>query len=449
MDSEDNITNTMDVLQTELDLSMKDIKTIQSKALPAILSYPRSELRKRILVYKLDLEYPKEEIKKMVWKDPRMLRTDSTNVRQILKVLKEELDIGIEDVHSMLGKEILLLTYNAEDNIRPTIQYLKNSEVGTCLGMVERKGISTISVPHHERAQIIQSRLKNLIMGHPKILSSSLERNLKPTVEFFLRDVGLSPYEFGRVIYRRGGSLLEANVERTLKRKVEFLRLELGLEVELEVDDCIAMSSVGGGGIDTMDEPEVEQPKVEAPLPSLSNSSTSHSQNASPTRATLTNTDKKRLLAQMLATNPDILTLSIDNNLKPKFDYLRDTVQFTKEQIRYIMLKRPQLLALSLDRNIIPKIEYFLQERQEVTQKMNVDSYSGGLGMTMEEIREWILLYPQTLAFVLESRIKSRIFDVVRLDLKVGDDEGEAPMNFVTRSERSWSNWMGDYVTDN
>ena len=72
MDSEDNLTNTMEVLQTELDLSIEDIKAIQSKALPAILSYPRSELRKRILVYKLDLGYPTEEIKKMVLKDPRM-----------------------------------------------------------------------------------------------------------------------------------------------------------------------------------------------------------------------------------------------------------------------------------------------------------------------------------------------------------------------------------------
>ncbi len=238
MDNENNITNTLEVLQTELDLSVKDIKAIQSKALPAILSYPRSELRKRILVYKLDLGYPKEDITKMVLKDPRMLRTDARNVKQILNVFEEELDIGKEDVRTMLAKEILLLTYNAENNIRPTIRYLKEKEVGMCLGMVERKGISTFTVTsQNEKEVIINTRLKNLIMGNPKVLSASLEKNLKPTVNFFMLNVALSPYEFGRVIYRRGGSLLEANVERTLKRKVSFLRHEMDLEVQVEYEE--------------------------------------------------------------------------------------------------------------------------------------------------------------------------------------------------------------------
>ena len=205
--------------------------------MPASLSYPQNELRERILVYKLDLGYPKRELKKMVLKEPRMQRTDSTNIHCLIKVLHEELDIGKEDIHTLLCKEALLLTYNAEDNIRPTIQFLKNNEIGLCLGMVKRKGLSTFSATsQRECDKIIKLRLKMLIMGHPKILSSSLERNLKPTVKFFMEDLNLTKYEFGRMIYRRGGSLLEANLDRTLKRKVGFLRSELGLEVDTSAE---------------------------------------------------------------------------------------------------------------------------------------------------------------------------------------------------------------------
>jgi predicted transcriptional regulator with HTH domain len=431
LESEDNLTNTVEVLQTELDLSLEDIQMIQSNSLPAILSYPRSELRKRILVYKLDLLYPTKEMKRMVWKDPRMLRTDSTNVRQILNVFREELDIDKYDVHQMLGKEILLLTYNAESNIRPTIRYLKEHEVGKCLGMVIRKGKSTTHAASEEESEnIIKERLKALVMGHPKVLSSSIEKKLKPIVSFFLNDCGLSEYEFGRVIYRRGGSLLEANVDRTLKWKVAFLRENLGLDVDDNGDD----------GVDTdLDRNfQVEIPSLDAPSSSLSTF------------------ERKRLLAQMIATNPDILTLSIENNLQPKFDYFYNTIGFTKEELRYVLLKRPQLLALSLERNIIPKIEYFIKPRKvtNINTRTSVNGANdetevegeGGLGMNMNQVRSWLAQYPQTLAVVLSSRIKPRIKDVVHMGLFIGD--GVLPLNFLTRTERNWKQWKDEYIEE-
>eukprot|EP00551_Chaetoceros_affinis_P004855 CAMPEP_0203665760 /NCGR_PEP_ID=MMETSP0090-20130426/2929_1 /ASSEMBLY_ACC=CAM_ASM_001088 /TAXON_ID=426623 /ORGANISM="Chaetoceros affinis, Strain CCMP159" /LENGTH=704 /DNA_ID=CAMNT_0050529431 /DNA_START=273 /DNA_END=2387 /DNA_ORIENTATION=- len=450
LEEQENITNTVEILQTELNLSMDDIQNMPvpsqktSSSLPAILSYPRSELRKRILVYKRDLLYPTEELKNMVLRDPRMLRTDSSNVRQLLKVFEEELGIGsssisinrelhggysenetnhssmkhVEEVHKMLKKEILLLTYNAEGNIRPTIRYLKESHVGKCLGMVERKGLSTLKATSQvEREEIVRERLKTLVMGHPKVLSSSVEKNLKPTVAFFLNDCGLSEYEFGRVIYRRGGSLLEANVDRTLKRKVAFLRDNLGLDLDEEL-------KVGN---ETEINNDLKDEQVE--IPELSTKST---------RTEISNFQKKRLLAQMLATNPDILTLSIENNLQPKFDYFMNKIGFSKEELRYILLKRPQLLSLSLDRNIIPKVECFLEPRSKTCPK------EGGLGMKIDEVRQWLAQYPQTLAVTFEGRLKPRVSDVVQLGLFWGDDV--LPLNFLTRTERNWSQWKNDYL---
>ena len=147
----------------------------------------------------------------------------------------------------------------------------------------------------------------------------------------------------------------------------------------------------------------------------------------------------------MLATAPDILTLSIKNNLEPKIHYFKNTLCLSDEQLRYVLLKRPQLLALNLNRNIIPKIDFFLREREEVTDERSQDNYGGGLGMAVEEIVDWIVQYPQTLTCALENRIRPRIFDV-KLGHHLGDEEGMVPLNFFTRSERSWEQWKTSYL---
>ena len=396
LDSEDNIASTIEILQTELDLSTKDIKMIQSQSLPAILSYPRSELRQRILVYKQNLQFNKLTLTSMVLKDPRMLRTNAKNVRQILKVFKDELGVGRSDARVMVTKNCLTLTYKAEENILPTIHYLKYGEIGQCLGMVKRKGISTLLQPS-DSDSVISERVKFLIMGNPKLLSSSIERNLKPTVRFFLGDIGLSRYEFGRVLNRRGGILLEANVERTLKVKVEYLRQML----DLEVNDIIDLE---------------DEKKAMIPIPVPTD------------REDISCVGKKRLLAQMIAKNPDILTFSIENNLAKKFEYFSNTVGLNQKELQCFFLKYPQILALSLERNIIPKMDCFSSSRDD-----------GGLGMEMKDVREWIVENPRALTFALESCILPRVQDAIRLKLEIGKN---LPDNFLSQNPKKWKSFM-------
>ena len=399
LDSEDNIASTIEILQTELELSLSDIKMIQSQSLPAILSYPRSELRKRILVYKQDLQFKKPELTRMVLKDPRMLRTDAKNVRQILDVFENELDIGQKDVRDLLAKNCLTLTYKADRNIRPTIEYLKYSDIGQCLGMVERKGESSLSQPS-EKERIVSQRIKALVTGHPMLLSSSIEKNLKPTVAFFLREIGLSKEEFGRVLYRRGGILLEANVERTLRVKVQFLRQQLGLEIDSSIYDEEDDSS--------------KEMSIDIPLPN--------------NKKQMTHTEKKRLFAQMVAKTPDILTFSIEKNLSPKFDYFANNIKMNQKEMQHIFLKYPQILALSLERNIIPKIDLFTTSREK-----------GGLGMEMKDVCKWIVVNPRGLTFPLESRILPRIQDAIRLDLYIGQN---LPGTFITQGDKKWESFI-------
>jgi len=421
LDDQENIQSTVEILQSELDMSIQDIQKLESlSSLPAILNYPRSDLRKRILVYKLDLKLNTLQLKTLVFKDARILRTDSDNVRRILQVLQEELNINNVDVQVMLQKEILLCTYRAEENIRPTILYLKQNEIGKCLGMVHKgKTISSRStsstrsrldaLQQQQQQELIQDRLKSLIMRHPKILSSSVEKNLIPTVQFFLQYVGMTELEFGRLLYRRGGSMLEANIERSLKRKIDFFRHELELQVHHNSEHVLHNESY------------VTELLTPIPIPPVDE------------MASLTCIQKKRLLAQMLASNPDILTLSIESNLTPKFEYFTQTIGFTRAQLCHILLKRPQIVALSLERNIFAKMDVFMSPRRRIETVM-LDEQCG-LGLTKVELRHWITENPQVLTCTLETRIRPRIKDAVESDLYIGKN---LPSNFITQSSRSW-----------
>jgi hypothetical protein len=243
--------------------------------------------------------------------------------------------------------------------------------------------------------------------------------------------------EFGRAMYRRGGSILEANLERTLKRKVQFLQTELGLNISLD-DETMDQNDVSSGATTSSTMDMVE-------LPNVQNFHLS----------TLTHHQKQRLLAQMLATNPDILTLSIENNLQPKISYLKKSLGLETNELCYILLKRPQILALSLDRNIIPKIEFLTLSRDD-----------GGLGLTLDQVRLWITHYPQILVVVLEKCIKSRVQTLIRLGLTLdmsvcsdpsrtgtstrGSSDNETvsvpddtivPIHFLTMTESRWQSW--------
>ena len=164
----------------------------------------------------------------------------------------------------------------------------------------------------------------------------------------------------------------------------------------------------------------------------------------------------------MIATNPDILTLSIENNLLPKFNYFttttsdtdtddttRNGIGFSLEQLQHVLLKRPQILSLSLERNIIPKIECFTNPR--IVNDNNGDGKKEcGLGMKMNDVRNWVADYPQMLTYVLDSRIKPRVNDAVDLGLVVGKDndvqtDDSVPLNFIICSDRNWSSWLDEH----
>ncbi|CAI8587357.1 unnamed protein product [Vicia faba] len=105
-----------------------------------------------------------------------------------------------------------------------------------------------------------------------------------------------------------------------------------------------------------------------------------------------------------------LLVSNVERTLIPKLKHL-ESMGFSKEEVRCMVLRCPTLLTFSIENNFQPKFEYFSAE----------------MGGKMEELRE----FPQYFSFSLENRIKVRYMEVVNsgvnlplsLMLKSTDDE--------------------------
>ncbi|WJX58205.1 hypothetical protein P8452_43683 [Trifolium repens] len=105
-----------------------------------------------------------------------------------------------------------------------------------------------------------------------------------------------------------------------------------------------------------------------------------------------------------------LLVSNVEKTLIPKLKHL-ESMGFSKEEVRCMVLRSPALLTFSIENNFQPKFEYF-----------SVD-----MKRKLEELKE----FPQYFSFSLENRIKVRHMEIVKsrislplsLMLKTTDDE--------------------------
>ncbi|XP_004488332.1 transcription termination factor MTEF1, chloroplastic [Cicer arietinum] len=105
-----------------------------------------------------------------------------------------------------------------------------------------------------------------------------------------------------------------------------------------------------------------------------------------------------------------LLVSNVERTLIPKLKHL-ESIGFSKEETRCMVLRCPALLTFSIENNFQPKFEYFSLEMRR----------------KLEELKE----FPQYFSFSLENRIKPRYMEVVQsevnlplsLMLKSTDDE--------------------------
>ncbi|KAF5752721.1 hypothetical protein HS088_TW01G00637 [Tripterygium wilfordii] len=96
--------------------------------------------------------------------------------------------------------------------------------------------------------------------------------------------------------------------------------------------------------------------------------------------------------------DPVLLVSSVENTLIPKLVYLK-SIGFSRDDVLDMVLRCPGLFTFSVENNLKPKFEYFVED-------MKGD---------LEELME----FPQYFSFSLEKRIKPRHMEVVQSGLRV------------------------------
>jgi len=386
-DTEQKIKGSVAILQEELQMSIEEI--VSGK----LWYVPRNEVRSRIATLKQYFSIP--DIKKVVQLEPGLLgggrhpktrkalttslsrkESDAQDMCKIFSTLRNELKATDEDIFKMLENYPGVFLESA-DRVQSHVEFLLYGPVGKGLGLVLRRGITTRNAETESEAQEIErQRTLDLLVGTPIL---TITKNLVPIVNY-LQSIGCEVYDIGRIAYRRP-QLFQYEVE-SLKFKVDYFCKELDMS--------------------------------EGNLPG--------------------NAHVSRTVLDLMATMPDVFTFSIKENIEFKFQYFREELGFNTTALRTIFSNRPQILCLSLENNVIPKIEYLLTPIKE-----------GGAGLTIEELQRLIISFPQGLRESLNLRIQPRCQAAIKQGMKIPDD---LPNNFLTMTESRWSTIVFSEIPD-
>ena len=304
---EQHLVSTVEVLQTELNLSLEDITENKFNNLY------RTAVRARIqLLREIFPGSNSQELKEIILKDPRLLSSsasasnlatfqsdsESTSYSDILAVLRNELQLSNVQLGQLIrsSPHLLLMDHAKLQKASSDWYFILKGPIGDGLGRVKRRGIDTTLVTDpEEQEMVVLYRAQELILRVPELLTSSHFRN---TVAFFVEELRVSPFNFGRIVYRQP-RLLYYDPSR-LREKVEFFRKSLDFPDGQEGTDAII---------------------------------------------------------DMISLCPDVFTQSIENNVGIKIDYFRNEIGMNTTELRDILSKRPQILAYALDGSIRLKVD--------------------------------------------------------------------------------------------
>ncbi|RZR72427.1 hypothetical protein BHM03_00013385 [Ensete ventricosum] len=241
---------------------------------------------------------------------------------------------GTAKVYSrrILMRQPQILEYTVENNLKSHVAFLVS-----------------IGVPH--------SRLGQIITAAPSLFSYSIEHSLKPTVRYLVEEVGIKTSDISKVV-QLSPQVLVQRIDNSWTSRFSFLSKELG-----------------------------------APKDSV---------------------------VKMVTKHPQLLHYSIEDGILPRINFLR-SIGMCNSDILKVLTSLTQVLSLSLERNLKPKYLYLVDElRNEVKS---------------------LTKYPMYLSLSLEQRIRPRHRFLVSLKKA---PKGPFPLSSLVPSDECFcQQWAG------
>lgn len=237
--------------------------------------------------------------------------------------------------------------------------------------------------------KLSKHEIVKLIMAHPQLLNYRTA-TLKQSIDFLQDELGL---DILRMIHKRP-MFLTYSVDEHLIPVVIFLR---------------SMGSDGWNGWRRMIEsyPQLLSHSVETKLkPKLA------------FLAASLKLTRRQDAVHIVSTFPPIFWLQADL-LQDKMDFLQTALQLDDDELSFLITSFPQVLGLSIEQNLKPKLAFLLQH------------------LTMEQLREFIAYQPSLLAYSLENRLRPRI-DLME---KNGIAIGYSPRYLMSLTDAKFHQW--------
>lgn len=350
------------------------------------------------------------------------LRPRLADVRKATGVSAENVAKLVQMHAGVLGKEGLQCLQAHIDFFSNDVGLSKPS-MGRILGTLP--GLTCMSIamqlrPTHEwllKIGVPPKRMERLLLAHPKTLSYSLEKNLKPTLTYLWEEIGVRDDKIGKMV-SACPQIMGLSVEGNLRPTVAFFVEEVGVPAPNLAKIFSTFPQLFGLSLDKTIRPRVDflvtevgvprdkLAKVICSFPNLL--AYNHLDNLRPTVSYLHQdvgipTDR---MGKMVAAHPQILGYSIEDKLLPTVEYLVDEVKVPEESIHLVVERCPKLLGCSVERNLRPTVRFLMEE----------------VGMSQEEVGQIVMRYPTLMGLSIDNNLRPKLnylVDEVKIDRTV------------------------------
>mmetsp|Transcript_29000 Transcript_29000/g.31193 ORF Transcript_29000/g.31193 Transcript_29000/m.31193 type:complete len:770 (+) Transcript_29000:73-2382(+) len=242
----------------------------------------------------------------------------------------------------------------APSQLHSVLSYLKDV-------LIQRE-VDTTKTEVTKKQELIKAKniLGKIVAAHPNLLNLSVEKNLKPRMEFLVTSCDLNATQLAKVVEISNGSVLGLSVKQNLKPTMNYLLRDIFHDGEMN------------------------------------------------------NTEKRILLKNCLLVHPQIVGLSL-TNLRSKAEYFHTIGPSLAIRIA---TKCPVIYSLNLDQNIIPTVEFLTKvwgmTTNETTQlpsstkdrSLSSDKKNNNSSSSSHLLQNMFHEYPNIITLSVETNIK-------------------------------------------
>ncbi|XP_047318290.1 transcription termination factor MTERF9, chloroplastic-like [Impatiens glandulifera] len=228
------------------------------------------------------------------------------NVTSAQERLEYLLSVGVKhkDIRKILLRQPQILEYTVEKNLKLHVAFLES-----------------LGIPN--------TRIGQIITATPSLFSYSVDNSLRPTVKYLLEEVGIKKSDLGKVVHL-SPQILVQRIDSSWTKRLSFLAKELGASR----DSVVKM---------VRKHPQLLHYSIEdGLLPRINFLRSIGMRNSE--------------ILKVLTSLSQVFSLSLENNLKPKYMYLVNELGNEVQSLA----KYPVYLSLSLDQRIRPRHRFLI-----------------------------------------------------------------------------------------